>query len=310
METRPTLFISYSHDNPEHISWVKKLAYDLRVHGGVNVLLDQWSVRLGGSLKDFMENDLSLSRMVLCVCSEGYFQKANNENTGVGAELKRLTQISESKGLDHVIPIVRNNPDLKLPSLFSDNNAKYISFEIDEERNSKYKELLDRIWHEDLRKIPQIGPNPYSDGNVTDLEIAVSIEATKYSNPSFEGRATLNVEHNNGQYTIGTGEYTFITRWSRAGKMSVHAYNYSQQIKHVGYVPNRSEFPKSVNHILEIYNPASFSSRSRTPEIGNIIIWVNKWGKFAATRIEEINDNTNNRPEILVFSYKIYEGNL
>ena len=29
----PTVFVSYSHDNDEHKSWVLKLASDLRSHG-------------------------------------------------------------------------------------------------------------------------------------------------------------------------------------------------------------------------------------------------------------------------------------
>ena len=40
----PTVFISYSHDNEDHKSWVLKLASDLRSHG-VNAILDQWDLR-------------------------------------------------------------------------------------------------------------------------------------------------------------------------------------------------------------------------------------------------------------------------
>lgn len=52
MEEHPKVFISYSHDSEEHKNWVLKLATHLRDHG-VDVVLDQWNVRLGDDLPFF-----------------------------------------------------------------------------------------------------------------------------------------------------------------------------------------------------------------------------------------------------------------
>ena len=43
----PKVFISYSHDSELHKSWVENLAGRL-VKNGVDVVFDQWDLRLGG----------------------------------------------------------------------------------------------------------------------------------------------------------------------------------------------------------------------------------------------------------------------
>ena len=41
MAEHPKVFISYSHDSPEHRRWVSELGAKLR-RNGVDVILDQW----------------------------------------------------------------------------------------------------------------------------------------------------------------------------------------------------------------------------------------------------------------------------
>ena len=67
-------FISYAWDSEEHNEWVLKLASDLRRHG-VDVILDQWDARLGNDLSFFMEQGLTASHFVLCVCNDKYIKK-------------------------------------------------------------------------------------------------------------------------------------------------------------------------------------------------------------------------------------------
>lgn len=85
MEEHPKVFISYSHDSEEHKNWILKLATHLRDHG-VDVILDQWNVRLGDDLPFFMEQGLSSSHLVLCICSDKYIEKANANKGGAGYE--------------------------------------------------------------------------------------------------------------------------------------------------------------------------------------------------------------------------------
>ena len=57
--SNPSVFISYSHDDQNHKNWVRKLATNLRFHG-VDVILDQFDLRIGTDLRFFMESDLYL----------------------------------------------------------------------------------------------------------------------------------------------------------------------------------------------------------------------------------------------------------
>jgi hypothetical protein len=56
MEKHPKVFISYSHDDMEHKLWVKELATLLRSHG-VDIILDQWDLRLGSDLAFLWSKD-------------------------------------------------------------------------------------------------------------------------------------------------------------------------------------------------------------------------------------------------------------
>ena len=49
MGEHPKVFISYSYDTPEHKQWVSELGAKLR-RKGVEVILDQWHLRLGDDL--------------------------------------------------------------------------------------------------------------------------------------------------------------------------------------------------------------------------------------------------------------------
>ena len=118
----PTVFISYSHDNEDHKSWVLKLASDLRSHG-VNTILDQWDLRLGSDLRFFMENGLSDANLVLCICSESYVNKVNSGSGGSGYEGMIMTQsLLQNAKTEFVISIVRNNTSSqKVPLAFGKN---------------------------------------------------------------------------------------------------------------------------------------------------------------------------------------------
>ena len=53
MPENPKVFISYSHDSPEHKRWVLELSKKLR-NNGVDVILDQWDLSPGDNLTQFM----------------------------------------------------------------------------------------------------------------------------------------------------------------------------------------------------------------------------------------------------------------
>lgn len=67
----PKVLISYSHDDPQQEGWVLQLACRLWKNG-VDVILDQFELRLGGDLARFMETGLTSADRVLAICSSTY----------------------------------------------------------------------------------------------------------------------------------------------------------------------------------------------------------------------------------------------
>jgi hypothetical protein len=81
----PRVFISYSHNGPEHRQWVISLGDFLRKNG-VNARLDAWHLRNGMDLPQFMTNELSQADRVIIISDNKYAQKSNGRVGGVGWE--------------------------------------------------------------------------------------------------------------------------------------------------------------------------------------------------------------------------------
>lgn len=291
----PTVFISYSHDNDAHKDWVNKLATDLRSHG-VNAILDQWDLRLGADLRFFMENGLSASALVLCICSENYVKKVNEGKGGSGYEGMIMTQsLLRDANTEYVIPVVRNNSSAqKVPMAFG--SKQYIDFNDDSQYVGKYQELLERIYGEDSKKKPPLGKSPFSEDLGIQIATKTKIESVQYRAPAMEGTVTFRFDNNNGVYTIGSGDYAFDTRWSRAGNNSIHAYGL------IGYNAGAKEFPE-----LQDIMGFDFSSHSRTIRTGDIVIFENMKRHFAAIKMGTVKSAGHGNPyDEMIFEYKIY----
>jgi hypothetical protein len=79
------LFISYTQSSQAHSEWVASLAAYLR-ENGVDARLDQWHLRRGMDLPQWMCNELAQAHRVLIVSNEAYAQRANGRHGGVGWE--------------------------------------------------------------------------------------------------------------------------------------------------------------------------------------------------------------------------------
>lgn len=294
----PNVFISYSHDNDAHKDWVLKLATDLRSHG-VNVILDQWDLRLGKDLRFFMEQGLNSSNLVLCICSETYVQKANLGHGGSGYETMIISQsILRDQNIDFVIPIIRNNlGNQKMPLIFC--SRKYIDFSEDENYYERYQELLERIYDEDVKRKPVLGENPFSDKIANSITIKTTLEKYKYRNPQMEGTVSFDFKNNSGCFTIGTGDYEFVTNWSECGINTIYAYK--DYMKCIGYRINQHSFPDSTD--LESFD---FSSRTRELSVGEVLVLMNQHNKLAAVKIINIDVQARGKKALLSFEYKIY----
>ena len=293
----PKVFISYSHDDESHEVWVKKLASDLLRHG-VDVTLDQWDLRVGDDLPFFMEQGLSNNHLVICVCSERYVEKAENMSGGVGYEKMIISsKLLENANFDFIIPIIKNNPHKSLPTYLK--TKFYIDFSNDSNYYNEYKGLLFRIHGEDLSVKPRIGNNPFSTDLLKNISSKISIDSSIYCKPELEGQVVYLPQNNDGIFTVGSGEYSFSTRWYVVNRNAVHV-RFNNGL--FGYLNGCTKFP-----VLSQIEEFDFTSSDRRLAVNDIIIWVNTHNKVMATRFVGAKSRTHGDNENEVtFEYKIY----
>lgn len=161
MATAPLVFISYSHDSPDHKAWVEKLATDLRSNG-VDAILDKWKLSPGQDVAAFMHVGISKSERVLLVCSKEYVAKSDAGSGGVGYEKLVVTAaLVENIDTKKFIPIVRANPSSpKTPAWLGP--RLYIDFSVDAEYSTKLEELLRELLGVPSSEEPPLGKSPFS----------------------------------------------------------------------------------------------------------------------------------------------------
>lgn len=284
-EIPPQVFISYSHDSEEHKNWIIQLATRLRSNG-VDVILDAWNTRLGTDLASFMEQGLSKSNRVICVCSENYTIKANGGKGGAGYEKQIMTsELISDQNTDWIIPlIVNNSSNRKTPTFLG--ARKYISFEDQNLYETRYEELLRDILDEPVLPIPPIGKNPFKVvKEFAQQKFLPSDE--KYLSPSTLGTVTFDYSNNNGRYFIGQGELAFELDFSKSSNWNIQLYNDPSSIRTVAIA-------KDVKEISEIVDARQYdgSSRVRRPKINQIAVLQNSNGFFAAIKILSIKDDS------------------
>lgn len=141
MVENPKVFISYSHDSPEHKQWVSEFATKLR-SDGVKAMLDHWDLGPDDDVTQFMERGIRDSDRILIICTDSYVSKANDGEDGIGYEPMIVTsRYVEDLGTNKFIPIIR--PMLgkeKTPEFLKDRVS--IDFTDDEQFDAKFEELL------------------------------------------------------------------------------------------------------------------------------------------------------------------------
>lgn len=84
MRAAPKVFISYSHDSPEHEDRVLDLADRLR-GGGIDAEIDQYEISPPEGWPAWCERQIKSAGFVLLVCTETYLRRVNGEEApGIG----------------------------------------------------------------------------------------------------------------------------------------------------------------------------------------------------------------------------------
>ena len=160
--TIPKVFISYSHDSPEHKKWVLEIATKLR-NNGIDAIIDQWELKAGAEIPSFMENHIKNSDYVLMICTDKYVEKANAGKGGVGYE-KMIITSDLIKGIDSTkfIPIIRQSGTQNVPTFLE--TRLFINLSVGEDFEFNYDEIVRTIHGTPLYVKPEIGNNPFTSG--------------------------------------------------------------------------------------------------------------------------------------------------
>ena len=183
-----TVFISYSHDNPEHKRWVLHFAGQLRSNG-VDVVIDAWDLRPGDDVPKFMERGVRDSSRVLMICTEKYVAKANDGLGGVGYEAMIVTaELVRDLGTAKFIPIIRQNTEKpEVPTSVS--TRRYINLSEGVDRAADMEALL-RDLHSVPPEKPPLGRSPFAGTTVLPpTEETVASREPRNSADSLEGPA-------------------------------------------------------------------------------------------------------------------------
>ena len=161
MAEHPKVFISYSHDSPEHKQWVSELGAKLR-HNGVDAILDQWDLGPGDDVTRFMEHGIRNSDRVLVICTANYVSKANAGEGGVGYERMIVTaQLVQDLGTNKFIPIIRQaSGQEKMPTCLG--TRFYIDFTDESQFDEEFDKLLHELHQVPVVEKPPLGKNPYA----------------------------------------------------------------------------------------------------------------------------------------------------
>jgi hypothetical protein len=298
----PRVFFSYSHDSVQHKAWVLDLATRL-MNNGVDVILDQWDLRLGGDLPSFMERSLTVSNRVVVICTDNYVAKANAGLGGVGYEKMVLTAgLMRNINSDRIIPLVRQGRGHTAVPTFLQTRL-YVDFRNATEYETKYQELVREIHGAQLVARPPLGSNPFS-GPRSGSPPPFAPGPERYATSALSGRVTFDYSNNDGRYSVGVGDCTFETKWSAASNTSIHAYRDGAQISGIALAYDVYEFDA-----IQDARTFDFSSRTRMPRTGEIVIWRNQSGYFMATKVVSVSARTHgaSRDEVS-FQYRIAQN--
>lgn len=133
-------------------------------------------------------------------------------------------------------------------------------------------------------------------------ELVPSTPNEGYSSPALSGKVTFDYSNNNGRYSIGSGFFLFETKWSHASQDAIHAYSGSESVESIALAKKMTE----IQDIKEI-SAYDFSSHSRTPNEGQIIILKNKNKIYAAIKVLDVKyeDRGEDDRDELTFIYFI-----
>lgn len=160
---RPKVFISYAWGSEDYRLKVRSFATDL-MNDGIEVLLDQWSLKEGNDTYAFMEQSATDSTItnVLILLDPIYEKKANGRSGGVGTETQIISpEIYNKVRQEKFLPVIFErgvNGEIPKPQYLK----TMLHFDLSQEENYdvEYRRLVKRLYGIDIVEKPELGKKP------------------------------------------------------------------------------------------------------------------------------------------------------
>ncbi|QYY35455.1 MULTISPECIES: toll/interleukin-1 receptor domain-containing protein [Cerasicoccaceae] len=155
----PRVFISYSHDSPEHKQWVSEFVTELRLSHGVDAILDQLHLGPGDDFVYFMREAIGKAEWILIVCTDPYIEKANSRTGGAGYETIIVEgELIRDLKTKKFIPIYRlSDGSCRAPDSLSTRFG--VNFHNSVDREEAFRQLVNCL-HGIPPDIPPVGGGP------------------------------------------------------------------------------------------------------------------------------------------------------
>src|SRR5688572_11861898 len=112
---KPSVFISYSRDSPEHLAWVNKFAERLKAETGCRLVFDQDLLHFEDHVLQLGEKQYSFMQLaefvdyVIPIWTDGYLEKIRAPHLSGALEehWHLITRVREKYGEERIIPVFR-----------------------------------------------------------------------------------------------------------------------------------------------------------------------------------------------------------
>jgi len=262
--------LSFAGEQREYVEEVERVLQSW----GISVFYDEfapvqlWGKNLAEEFQDVFENRADY---VVMFISEAYVEKAwpNHERQSI------LSRAVQNKG-EYILPVrFDDTPVPGLPTAI------------------KYEQACDHTPAELAVMIAEKLGIKRFEGKASDVPPPRMTSLT--------GEAVFDYSSYNGRYVIGRGKLEFETKWSKASDVRIYIINDPPSINGVALA-------RRYTSIAQVMNAESldYTSRTRTPKCGEIVVLRNVNGFYAAVHVLEIKDDTrsDDRDE-LRFRYAI-----
>ncbi len=158
MTRPPRVFVSYSHDSPEHSNRVLGFADRMREHG-IDAVIDQYDPHPAEGWPKWMEDRFQEADFTLLIITEGYLRRFDGqEGLGVAWEANLLRNRLYGGVFDNrnVIPVLFDSANGKFipPPLQGVTRYTLTTLELD---GSGYEQLYRRLTNQPLTTKPELG---------------------------------------------------------------------------------------------------------------------------------------------------------